>query len=255
MWYGMLFIELKSLLNAISEQASRQCESEDKDSSQPEQQAQIYYQTIEKDVWGVLTSTIVQTRENSDGQPSFQRDHRNFYDSLVDFIYCLCDSVSERPKTQGTKEPVLQDLTPSTAGVIPDMFNGFLINLLKDCIASYVSVISSSLPEVKRDFVNILSVSLCEPLLVYAIQLLSSEGVTVKIDDSSQSLLVAQTFVQVVISPLVEDSCYGDNAFVKAVASVLKLLAGTDKESYLRFVLEVSRFFFASNQAFNLFPK
>lgn len=229
MWYGMFFIEFKSLLTKIGEQEPLPAQQQRLGDGIP--------QTIEKEIWNVVTSTIVKSTETDDvhtvHNKALSNNHQNFYDSLVDFVFCMCDVGSQT---------IGEESTPTTAATtatnsLPELFNGHLFLLLKDCLASYVVTLTASLIEVKQDFAKILTASLCKPLLVHAIKLQRNKDV--EIGEESEDIIVAKAFVNTVIRPMCSVDVAENNAFLKAVVTVLKILDGVSKEIYLKFIIEV----------------
>lgn len=217
MWFGMLFVELRSMLKSIPGH---------EDNNKPA----LMLETIEKQIWDVIWSTLLSSSDEDKNCIMFQSNHRNFFDSLLDFLFCF---YSNSVKGESSSSINIGD---SSTG-----FNGYLFRLVKDCVSAYVPLLRTQEMDLKQEFVKVLNVALCKPLLVHAINCADTDN-KIKSEDmnNDSDWGVAQAFIQCVAAPLLSDA---DSVYVvNLLVAILKLLTNQDKEKYLNFLLQVNRF-------------
>ena len=194
-WYPLFILKLKETLLFFS--------------SQSETQHKEYYVGIQNDIWSIISNSMV----NTDAM-EFKLKHPLFFKLLNKFLTCFCKSADTKL--------IFKDLKTS--------FDRHLFNLLKDVISCFTKRLKLEKAS-GTDFVQILMVTLSEPLIEHA---LNMNG---KTTSNTSSISTVKCFVKEIAKPLLEAD--KDPIYMLLLTMLSRLLDFEDKKSYLLFILLV----------------
>ncbi|XP_057307534.1 E3 ubiquitin-protein ligase listerin-like [Hydractinia symbiolongicarpus] len=204
MWYGALFKELKGLFLSINEQALSKG-----------------LQEVQQNLWSVLKEIVIVDER-------FSGNEKNFYESLIDLLFCFCEENNFKAGVQD------QDIEPIKT--IKEKFGGALFEFVCNVLACYIhEIFKNNNLGVGKHFNDILIRTMDKDLLKFVtIQTQtttcceSSTGTNLITDDYD----ICVNFFKTVCLSLCVDTTFNNNIEV-LVVKLVHLLHGNKKGEFL----------------------
>ena len=193
---------------------------------------------LRKELWKIIGDVII---DFSDSGIKFKRDHQNFYESLMEFLFCLCRKngpSEEKPSSSSssssciTKGDVLQ-ICEDFDGQCDEHLYSFLLDVITCYMHRVFTEICSNLTE---DLIRITLLTLNKNILSFMTnKKINMNNESTVLGIASNDLEICNNFVKFVVLPLNE----GGADCVQLLIAVAKILPADDKEQYLSSIFQV----------------